>query len=66
MALVTGRFPNDGLRYPKIDEKPPFMTREEIERRIAGPPFGDRFGPDRRLAVMPDVLDDADAGRQFD
>ena len=35
MGLVAGRFPNDGLRYPKLDEKPPFMTREEIERRIA-------------------------------
>ena len=35
MGLVSGRFPNDGLRFAKIDEKPPFMTREEIERRIA-------------------------------
>ncbi len=35
MELVSGRFPNDGLRFAKIDEKPPFMTREEIERRIA-------------------------------
>ena len=35
MGLVAGRFPNDGLRFPKLDEKPPFMTREEIERRIA-------------------------------
>ncbi len=36
MGLVSGRFPNDGLRFGKVDEKPPFMTREEIERRIAG------------------------------
>jgi integrase len=35
MGLVTGRFPNKGLRFPKLDEKPPFMTRAEIERRIA-------------------------------
>lgn len=35
MGLTTGGFPNRGLRYPKADEKPPFMTREEIERRIA-------------------------------
>jgi hypothetical protein len=35
MGLVSGRFPNDGLRFPKVDEKPPFMTREEIERRVA-------------------------------
>jgi integrase len=34
-GLATGRFPNDGLRFPKIDEKPPFMTRGEIERQIA-------------------------------
>jgi integrase len=35
MGLVAGRFPNDGLRYPKLDEKPPFMTRVEIERQRA-------------------------------
>ena len=35
MGLVSARFPNDGLRFAKTDEKPPFMTREEIERRIA-------------------------------
>ena len=35
MKLVSGRYPNDGLRYPKTDEKPPFQTRQEIQRRIA-------------------------------
>jgi integrase len=35
MGMVSWRFPRDGLRYPKTDEKPPFMTREEIERQIA-------------------------------
>src|SRR5262249_24448070 len=25
----------DGLRYPKLDEKRPFMTRDEIERQMA-------------------------------
>lgn len=35
MKLVTGPFPNDGLRYPKTAEKPSFQTREEIQRRIA-------------------------------
>ncbi len=35
MGLVEGRFPHDGLRYPKADEKPPFQTRAEIERRLA-------------------------------
>jgi integrase len=34
MGIVTGRFPNAGLRYPKGEEKPPFMTWQEIERRI--------------------------------
>ena len=36
MGLTEGKFPNLGLRYPKADEKPPFMTRAEIERHIAG------------------------------
>jgi integrase len=34
MRLVTGRFPAAGLTYPKFHDKPPFQTREEIERRI--------------------------------
>lgn len=36
MKLVSGKFPAKGLRYPKADEKPPFMTRQEINRRIPG------------------------------
>ena len=36
MGLTEGKFPNLVLRYPKADEKPPFMTRAEIERHIAG------------------------------
>jgi integrase len=35
-GLVAGIFPSKGLVYPKGEEKPPFMTRAEIERRIAG------------------------------
>jgi integrase len=35
MDLTSGRFPSKSLRYPKADEKPPFMTMEEIERQIA-------------------------------
>jgi integrase len=35
MDLTSGRFPSKGLRYPKADEKPPFMTMQEIERQIA-------------------------------
>ena len=32
--LVTGKFPGDGLRLPKTEEKPHFQTRQEIERKI--------------------------------
>lgn len=34
-GLVKGTFPSRGLVYPKADEKPPYMTWQEIERRIA-------------------------------
>jgi integrase len=34
-GLLSGRFPAQGLRYPKLEEKPPFQTRAEIERRVA-------------------------------
>ncbi len=36
MGLTSGKFPNHGLRYPKADEKPPFMTLAEIKRQLAG------------------------------
>jgi integrase len=36
MELTEGKFPNRGLRYPKADEKPPFMTMAEIERQLQG------------------------------
>jgi len=32
---LTGPFPARGLKYPKYDEKMPFMTWQEIERKIA-------------------------------
>ena len=35
MGLTTGKFPNRGPRFPKMDQKLPFMTLEEIQRRIA-------------------------------
>ena len=35
MNLTTGAFPGKGLRYPKVDEKPPFMSWTEIKRHIA-------------------------------
>jgi integrase len=34
-GLVDGRFPNKGLKFPKLDEKPPFQTWGEVESRIA-------------------------------
>src|SRR5262245_15805093 len=34
-GMVTGPFPARGLVYPKGDEKPPFMTWPEIERKAA-------------------------------
>jgi hypothetical protein len=35
MGLTAGKFPNRGLRYPKADEKPPFMTMAEVGRQLA-------------------------------
>lgn len=34
MGMVRGPFPSHGLVYPKADEKPAFMTWQEIERRL--------------------------------
>lgn len=36
MKIVSGRYPYDGLRYPKTDEKPPFQDREQIARQLPG------------------------------
>ena len=33
-AGKVGPFPNQGLKYPKTAEKPPFQTWEEIEKQI--------------------------------
>ncbi len=38
MGIVDGRCPADGLRYAKSEEKPPFQSRTEIERRLPGLP----------------------------
>lgn len=35
LSLMPERFCMRGLRFPKLDEKLPFMTREEIERHLA-------------------------------
>jgi integrase len=32
--LLTGPFPNRGLKFPKTTEKPPFQTWAEIERQL--------------------------------
>lgn len=34
-GAISKPLPKKGLRYPKSTEKPPFQTREEIERKIA-------------------------------
>jgi integrase len=34
-GLITKPFPSKGLRYPKGNEKPPFMTFAEVEKRAA-------------------------------
>jgi integrase len=34
MGMVKGPFPSRGVVYPKTDEKPPFMTWAEIERKL--------------------------------
>jgi integrase len=33
-GLLAGNFPSRGLLYPKAEEQPPFMTWEEVERRV--------------------------------
>jgi site-specific recombinase XerD len=35
MDMLKGAFPNKGLRFPKGQEKPPFMTFAEVTRRVA-------------------------------
>jgi hypothetical protein len=42
MGLVSGHFPNRRLVFPKVDEKPPFMTWQEIERRIQAGRLNDK------------------------
>ena len=34
MGMIKGPFPSGGLVYPKHDEKQPFMTLHEIERKL--------------------------------
>jgi integrase len=34
IKLVSGPYPNQGLRFPRSAERPPFQTLDEIERQI--------------------------------
>lgn len=34
-GYITSQFPSKGLKFPKTSDKPPFQTREQIERQIA-------------------------------
>lgn len=34
-GIVNGLFPSKGIVYPKTDEKPPFMTLQEVQQKIA-------------------------------
>ncbi|HJT78699.1 MAG TPA: site-specific integrase [Gemmataceae bacterium] len=36
MGMVSGKFPSEGLRYPKAREPLPFMNREQVESQLAG------------------------------
>jgi integrase len=56
MVLTAGKFPNRGLRYPKGDEKPPFMTMAEIKRQIAA--GGDADAMWEALYLQADELTD--------
>jgi integrase len=38
---LTGPFPSRGLKFPKADEKPPFLTWQEIERKLAAGALSD-------------------------
>ena len=40
-GLLTGPFPNKGIKFPKTTEKPPFQTWAEIERQFAQSPLSD-------------------------
>lgn len=37
-GLLEGPFPQKGIKYPKCNEKPPFQTYAEIERRVKAMP----------------------------
>ena len=58
MDLVQRPFPNCGLRYPKTDEKPPFLTFAEVEKRIKRgglTPAAEADLWDRAFLTLPDV-----------
>ncbi len=51
--MLRGQFPNRGLRFLKGEEKPPFMTFAEVQRRIAA------GAASRTLGLPPRMLADA-------
>jgi integrase len=65
MKWVDGTFPCKGLVYPKTDEKLPFMTWEEIERRVNAGGDADTLweclylNADQIAAMLNDVKDRA-------
>jgi hypothetical protein len=68
MDLTSGIFPNRGLRYPKANEKPPFMTWAEIKRAIShGGSASEAWDwlyllPDELAELLEYVKDNADHG----
>jgi integrase len=55
---IHGHFPSRGLKYPKGEEKPPFQTWEEIERRIESGDLTEREQDelwDSLFLTLPDV-----------
>jgi hypothetical protein len=68
MNLTSGIFPNRGLRYPKADEKPPFMTWAEIKRALShGGNAGELWDclyllPDELAELLKYVKENADHG----
>jgi integrase len=60
-GLVEGKFPNKGLRFPKSKEKPPFMTWDEVERRVTQGGLAKELWdclyltPDQTVAMLADL-----------
>ncbi|HET6325758.1 MAG TPA: tyrosine-type recombinase/integrase [Planctomycetaceae bacterium] len=53
--IVKEAFPYEGLRYPRTTEKPPFMTKAEIERHIKTGDLSDAEQADLWDAMYPTI-----------